>query len=114
MQRTEAEHKERVLIVDLTRRLPDISNLEFLPEDLDSYGRFAIMQTGMIWFGDIHSTHPATTQVGYYWARSEDVLYISPRGAALGWEEMIDSNVVNYIADKLGLRRRYRYYRVVM
>ncbi len=114
MQQTNVELKERVLTVDLTRRLPDTSNLEFLPEDLDSYGRLAIMQTGMIWFGDIHSTHPSTTQVGYYWARSGDVLYISPRGAALGWEELIDANVVNFLADKLGLRRRYRYYRVVM
>ena len=65
MQQTNVELKERVLTVDLTRRLPDTSNLEFLPEDLDSYGRLAIMQTGMIWFGDIHSTHPSTTQAGY-------------------------------------------------
>ena len=105
---------DRVLVVDLTRRLPDVMSIEALDEDLDAFGRFGILQSGMLWFGDIHSSFPSTIQVSFFWALGDDHLYISPTGVALDWEDYISRKTVHFLADKLALRRRYRYYSVVL
>ncbi len=105
---------ERVLVVNLTRRLPDIDQLESLPEDLDTYGRFAILQSGILWFGDIHSSHPGTATACFYWAVGGRTLYISPDGSTLGWQDLINEKTVKFIAGELKLRRRFRYYTVVL
>ncbi len=105
---------ERVLTVDLTRRLPDISSLDSMPQDLEQYGRFAILQSGILWFGDIHSSHPGTAQACFYWAVVDRTLYLSPDGSTLGWQDLVNAKTVKFIAAKLNLRRRFRYYTVVL
>jgi hypothetical protein len=105
---------DHTLVVDLTRRLPDVTSIEALEEDLDAFGRFAILQSGILWFGDIHSSFPSTIQVGFFWALGENRLYISPTGCTLDWEDYISAKTVHFLADKLALRRFYRDYTVVL
>jgi hypothetical protein len=105
---------DRTLVVDLTRRLPDVMSIEALDRDLDAYGRFAILQSGMLWFGDIHSSFPSTIQVGFFWALGDNRLYISPTGCTLDWEDYISAKTVHFLADKLALRRHFRDYSVVL
>ncbi|MFP4431984.1 MAG: hypothetical protein ACLFPV_12095 [Spirochaetaceae bacterium] len=105
---------DRILIVDLTRRLPDIGSLESMPEDIEQYGRFALLQSGMLWFGDIHSSHPGTATACFYWAIGDRTLYISPDGSTLRWQELINAKTVRFLADNLKLRRRFRYFTVVL
>lgn len=105
---------ERVLTVDLTRRLPDIGQLASMPDDIEQYGRFAILQSGMLWFGDIHSSHPGTAQACFYWAVGGDRLFISPDGSTLGWQDLINAKTVKFLASELKLRRRFRYFTVVL
>jgi hypothetical protein len=64
-------------------RLPDISSFADLSHyGYQSYGRFAILNDGSLWVGDLHSSHPRDTMVGWYWAISErEELLISARGA---------------------------------
>jgi hypothetical protein len=110
----EGRQTDRVLVVDLSRRLPDISQLESMPEDIEQYGRFAVLQSGMLWFGDIHSSHPGTATACFYWALGDHTLYISPDGSTLRWQELINAKTVRFLADNLKLRRRYRYFTVVL
>lgn len=105
---------EHVLTVDLRRRLPDIGQLASLPEDLEYYGRFAILKSGILWFGDIHSSHPGTAQACFYWTISDRTLYISPDGSTLGWQDLINAKTVRFIAAELKLRKRFRYFTVVL
>ena len=52
-----------------------------------SYGRFALLRDGKLWFGDTRSSHPSTTARGWYWAvDGEGCLVLSPRGAKLDGE----------------------------
>jgi len=66
-------------------RLPDISSFADLDRHgLVSYGRFALLQDGSLWVGDLHSSHPRDTKIGWYWAVSgEGKLLISARGAEI-------------------------------
>ncbi|TVQ36067.1 MAG: hypothetical protein EA384_15115 [Spirochaetaceae bacterium] len=105
---------ELVLTVNLTRRLPDIGQLELMPEDIEHYGRLAILKSGILWFGDIHSSHPGTAQACFYWAVGGSTLYISPDGSTLGWQDLINAKTVRFIAAQLNLRRRFRYFTVVL
>jgi hypothetical protein len=103
-----------VLTVDLTRRLPDIDRLTSLPDDLEYYGRFALLQSGILWFGDIHSSHPGTSQARFYWAVGDRTLFISPDGSTLGWQELINAKTVRFIAAKLDLRKQFRFFTVTL
>ena len=105
---------DRILTVDLTRRLPDIDVLASVPDDVQQYGRFAILQSGMLWFGDVHSSHPGTSQARFYWAMGEKTLYISPDGSTLGWHDLINAKTVKFIAAQLKLRKYFRYFTVVL
>ena len=72
-------------------RLPDINSVQALEKyGYTSYGRFAILRGGGLWFGDFHSSHPASTATGWYWAvdRNGDLL-VSARGAALDVEMLV-------------------------
>lgn len=66
-----------------TTRLPDLHTEQRLSEyHLVSYGRFAFLNSGSSWFGDLRSSHPATTRTGWYWSiDSGGQLLVSPRGA---------------------------------
>jgi hypothetical protein len=70
-------------MVDLSRKLPDISSFDDIPGDLERYGRCAILRDGEFWFAETLSIHPATTVEGFYWGLSGNTLYISPRGAGV-------------------------------
>jgi hypothetical protein len=106
-------HKERVIVVDFTRRLPDVNSLDGIPADLDDFGRFAVLRNGALSFGDVHSTHPRDTQEGFYWAVSGDRLYISPCGSTYRWQAHITPSVIEWLIDKIGTFRRYRQFRIV-
>jgi hypothetical protein len=64
-------------------RLPDINSQDELTKyRFNAYGRFALLRDESFGFGDLHSSHPTTTQRGWYWAIDIDgSLLISPRGA---------------------------------
>jgi hypothetical protein len=72
-------------------RLPDInSNRDLEGSGYQMYGRLALLRGGVCWFGDLHSSHPANTQIGWYWAiGSQGDLYVSARGAGLDGEILI-------------------------
>jgi hypothetical protein len=98
---------KRVLVIDLERRLPDVDRYDAVPEDIDRYGRCAILRNGAFWFGEVNSSHPPTTQEGFYWAVSESTLFISPRGASYRWKEYVDEEFVRLLARKIGLQRYF-------
>ena len=75
------EHnKIDILTVDLSRRLPDINRYDSVPTDFERYGRCAVLRNGAFWFGEENTSHPSSTQEGFYWAISGNVLFFSPRG----------------------------------
>ena len=49
---------EKILTVDLTRRLPDIDSYDALPPEYNDYGRFAVLRNGVYWNAPITSSHP--------------------------------------------------------
>ncbi len=103
---------EKILTVDLSRRLPDIDSYDSLPPEYDDYGRFAVLRTGALWNGPITSSHPPTTRDGFYWALSGDTLYLSPRGSTMGWPEIMTKELIRWIARRIGLKRRYAQFRM--
>ena len=98
--------KKRMLAVDLTHRLPDINKYSHLPSEYYEYGRFAIMRNGNYWNGDISSSHPETTWEGFYWARKDNTLYLSPRGSAMRWPGVISDEIVLWLLRRLGLQMK--------
>jgi hypothetical protein len=74
-------------------RLPDINSYTALDRyGYRTYGRFAILRDGSLWVGDLHSSHPQDTEVGWYWAVSgENKLLISPRGSKIDNNLLLDS-----------------------
>jgi len=40
------------------------------------------------------------------------VLYISPRGARYRFQEHVNEEFIRNLARKIGLKRRYRYFRI--
>ena len=103
---------DKILTVDLTRRLPDIDSYKALPPEYDDYGRFAVLRTGAIWNGPITSSHPPMTRDGFYWALSGDTLSLSPRGSTMGWPQIMTNKLIRWIARRIGLKRRYSTFRV--
>jgi hypothetical protein len=95
-----------VLIVDLTRRLPDVNRLDRIPPDLDRYGRCAFLSNGAFWFGETRSSHPSSTREGFYWAVDGNRLYVSPRGSTHGWAKHVTIEFVRELARRIGLRPR--------
>ena len=102
-----------VLTVDLTRRLPDVDCIDQVPPDIERFGRFALLHNGALWFGELNTSHPPTTENGFYWAISENRLYISPRGSTYRWTSHITDDVVREVARRAGLRRWYKWYRLI-
>jgi len=102
----------RVLTVDLSKRLPDINKYSTVPKDLERYGRCAILRNGSFWFGEVNTSHPPSTQEGFYWAIYGSVLYFSPRGSLYNWEEKITDELIRFVSVKTGLKRRYSQFRI--
>jgi hypothetical protein len=102
-----------VITVDLTVRLPDINQRKYIPKHFDDYGRFAILSNGSLWHGPCSSSHPRTTRDGFYWAKSGDTLYLSPRGALLGWPGIITDEIIQWLLTSLHLGRKHGQWQVV-
>lgn len=83
-----------------------------VPPDLESYGRFAILRSGAFWCGPVESSHPSTTENGFYWGLRGNRLYVSPRGSTYAWRTHVTPAVVRTLADRIGVRRRFRRFRV--
>lgn len=79
------------------RRLPDINDYRSLPPEFADYGRFSLTHSGHFYVLGIRSSHDWQTKIGGYWAvnHARDILYLSPRGAALGFEDFIDEMVAD-------------------
>lgn len=111
---TSEDKDPRALMVDLSRKLPDISSFDDIPSDLARYGRCAILRDdGGFWFAETLSIHPATTVEGFYWGLSGNTLYLSPRGAAFNWEKFITDDFARFIAKKAGLKRRFTKFKLI-
>lgn len=102
-----------VLTVDLTRRLPDIDRAEDVPQDLERFGRFAILRGGGFWFGEVNSSHPQSTENGFYWGLARGTLFISPRGSTYRWTTHITDERIRELSRRLRLKGRYKQFRVV-
>lgn len=93
-------------------RLPDINSERSLQgSGYQIYGRLALLRGGSCWLGDIHSSHPANTQIGWYWAiGSEGDLYVSARGAGLDGETLIHDrrDILAWLIAELVRRRMMR------
>lgn len=91
-------------------RLPDINSERDLEQyGYSSYGRFALLRGGGgLWFGDLHSSHPESTLVGWYWAVEGDGdLLVSARGTALDVEMLVRErkDILAWLIDELVRRR---------
>lgn len=73
-------------------RLPDInSDRDLAKYGYRAYGRFALLRRNGLWYGDLHSSHPSTTQTGWYFAvTSEGDLLVSARGAGIDGEVLVN------------------------
>ena len=66
-------------------RLPDINtDRQLQTTPYWAYGRFALLLNESCWLGDLYSSHPSVTKVGWYWSvdRQGD-LHVSARGAGI-------------------------------
>lgn len=75
-------------------RLPDIDcDKAFTKTGLAAYGRCAVTVRGDFWLGDLRASHPVDTAHGWYWGITlDDVLIVSPRGAASEAELLLEDN----------------------
>ncbi len=73
-------------------RLPDINtDRDLAKHGYRDYGRFALLRGAAgLWFGSLHSSHPVTTQTGWYWAiDGYGDLAVSARGAGMDGEMLV-------------------------
>lgn len=103
--------KSEYLIVDITRRLPDINRANQMPDDLSEYGRFGITTSGSFFVLGIQSSHPSNTKTGGYYAVSKEgnILILSPRGVAADWEHFVTNRVIRRLCKELRLKRRFKH-----
>lgn len=99
------------MTITLTR-LPDINtDLQLKETAYRDYGRFAVLRDMGFWFGDLHSSHPATTKTGWYWAvdKAGD-LYVSPRGAVIDGEKLFTErkDILAWLIEELVRKRVIR------
>ncbi len=92
-------------------RLPDInSDSDLQRYELKAYGRFALLRGGAgLWWGNLYSSHPSTTQTGWYWAvDSSGNLEISARGAGIDGEMLMRErrDILAWLVEEL-VRRRF-------
>lgn len=81
------ENKRLIIHLD---SLPDINSVRDLERyNYRDYGRFAVLRDGKFWVQTLHSSYPADTETGWFWAvdRSERLL-VSARGAVMDGESL--------------------------
>ncbi len=100
---------DRKLVIRLAS-LPDIDTLDDVGEyGYSGYGRFAVLEDGGFWFGETRSSHPATTDTGWYWATTKSgELLVSARGAVADGEALFGKRkpVLALLIDEL-VKMRY-------
>lgn len=93
-------------------RLPDINTDRDLERyQYTDYGRIALLRGGELWFGELHSSHPATTVTGWYWAISTNGdLIVSARGAGVDGEMLMKDrrDILAWLVRELVKRRVLR------
>jgi|GEM_PF-3589585 len=107
------EKLKKHLIIDFTKRLPDISKISKIPPQYDNYGRFAVLNNGARWFDYSQSSHPTGTKEGFYWAITGNILYISPRGADYNWQNIVTDDLLRWLIKKLGLNKEYKFFKKI-
>ncbi len=91
-------------------RLPDITNYKYLDNKFDDYGRFGLTYRNAFYVHGIQSSHLQNTKDGGYWAvnKKTRTLYLSPRGANLGFELFVNNilrtSKIDQICRKAGLK----------
>jgi hypothetical protein len=90
-------------------RLPDLDReAPMRAAGYEAYGRFALLRGGGFWFGELRSSHPGTTTVGWYWAiDARGELLVSPRGAAVDGELLFGERrdlLARLVAELVGRR----------
>ena len=105
--------KSEHLVVDITRRLPDINRESQMPDDLSEYGRFGITTSGAFFVSGIQSSHPSNTKTGGYFAISSDgnTLILSSRGVAADWAHFVTDEMIRTLCKELQLNRRFKHYK---
>jgi hypothetical protein len=79
--------EDRALTVKLGRLLDCNDPVTAASHGYFSYGRFALLRNGQLWFGDTRSSHPSITARGWYWAvDGQGCVVLSARGAKLDGE----------------------------
>lgn len=93
-------------------RLPDINTDRALEGyGFMAYGRFALLRGGGLWWGDIHSSHPSDTVIGWYWAvDGNGDLVVSARGAGIDGEMLMQErrDLLAWLVAELVRRRVIR------
>ena len=112
-------HNAHPILSVMFKRLPDINKQhQMLDHSLSNYGRFAVLRSETFWFGDIRSSHPTTTQTGWYWAIDKrNNLVVSARGSNLDLEKLLENEkrVLRILIAELEDRRllpRYSEFRI--
>jgi len=90
-------------------RLPDLDDpSDAATRGYRAYGRLALFRSGGLWFGNTRSSHPASTQVGWYWAiNADDDLIVSARGCLTDIELLLgkDRRTLAWLLTELERRR---------
>ena len=90
-------------------RLPDIDDpADAIARGYSAYGRFAVLSSGGLWFGDARCSHPATTKAGWYWAVDEaGAVIVSGRGSRLDGDALFagDRSSLAWLLGQLERRR---------
>jgi hypothetical protein len=93
-------------------RLPDInSDRQLQATPYWAYGRFAILTDQSLWFGDLYSSHPSVTRIGWYWAIDRNgALSVSARGAGIDGEMLVRDrkDILAWLVAELVRRRIIR------
>ncbi len=95
-----------VLTIDFSRRLADVSRPSEIPTDCTEYWRFAILNDGSLWLGDVRQSHPRNTRDGFYAALSGNTLFISARGYSANLREIVTESMIGWFMKSAGLRCR--------
>lgn len=78
--------------------LPDVHSLDSLPKNIIEYGRCAILNDNTFWIGNMKSSHPLNTNIGFYYAlTSKGNLVISARSNFNDYKKYITNDFVKFI-----------------
>lgn len=91
------------LLIDFTHRL----SLEDYPEsgrrEFEKTGRFAVTESGTLWFGSHSDTPPATARHTYMWALSGNRLCLAPLKPGMGWARNVTLGVIRELTRRIGI-----------